>query len=268
MNCLKTGCSTPRHHPDSDQQTSPFCANHWYSCRILDCPEQSNFAAGTPYCRAHGCQNPGCSQPMSDGRTACAYHTCRITTTTCNEFGADYSQGRYYCITHTCNASGCLWPTHNRGETSDQTFALCLHHRCAAQGCPHPHRESSDLCHNHARCTKSGCSAIKNINDRFCPDHNNTCIHLSCPNTRKEYGHWDWFDPGVFRSWRQYFVRDGFREHCANHECEAPDCSDIQEYAQGRRYCHQHAAPSSKYSTDQDNLVITTTCGMNQAFSK
>jgi hypothetical protein len=50
----------------NDQQISPFCADHWYSCRILDCTEQSNFAARCLYCQTHGCQTPVCSQPKSD----------------------------------------------------------------------------------------------------------------------------------------------------------------------------------------------------------
>jgi hypothetical protein len=306
MKCLKTGCSTPRYYPDSDEQSSPFCAEHWWSCRDFDCTAWANYSANSPFCTAHGCQfptcrnpvstgiqscathactfaqclepireglraclnhacqNPGCQYPVSDGRTACAAHICRIIATTCNEMGADYHQGRYYCIAHTCNASGCLEPTLNAGATPEQTFTMCTRHRCAAQQCPHTRRENSNYCHNHTLCGKSGCEAVKNIVDRFCAAHINTCIHPSCPNTRKEYGHYEWFDPGIFRSWRSYYIRDGFREHCSKHECVAPDCVSIQEYAQGRKYCHQHEA-CGKLDCGYSRLINERFCSHHQS---
>jgi hypothetical protein len=280
--CLKTGCSTPRYHSDVDEQASPFCADHWYSCRNLECMVSVHHTPNSPFCATHGCQfpacrspvltglhacathactfaqcaepirnglraclnhacqEPGCPYPVYAGRTACTAHICRIGATTCNGIGADYHQGRHYCITHTCDIFGCSRSTLQAGAAPDQAFTKCSQHRCVVQQCHGTRRQDSDYCHNHDLCGKSGCKAVKNIDARFCAAHNNTCIHPSCPDTRSSYGHLAWWDPGPFRSWQSYWVRDGFREHCSNHECVAPDCANIQEYSQGRRFCQQH----------------------------
>jgi hypothetical protein len=42
LQCLKTGCSTSRYHPDGDEQSFPFCAEHWWSCREFDCTAWAN----------------------------------------------------------------------------------------------------------------------------------------------------------------------------------------------------------------------------------
>jgi hypothetical protein len=282
LECRRIGCRTARYHPDSDEESAPFCADHWWSCRDFDCTAWANNSANSPYCTAHGCQfpmcqhpvstglqsctthactfsqcvkpireglracldhacqNPGCQYPVSDGRTACLAHICRITALTCNEMGADYHQGRYYCIDHTCNVSGCFERTLDPGTATAQTFTKCSRHRCAAQQCSQVRRENSDYCHNHALCGKSGCEAIKNINDRFCAAHIDTCIHVSCPNTRQEYGHTEWWDPGVFRSWRSYYVRDGLREYCTNHACEMAQNGCELRREENSTLCDQH----------------------------
>jgi hypothetical protein len=191
LQCLKTGCSTARYHPDGDEQSFPFCAEHWWSCRDFDCTAWSNYSANSPFCTIHGCQFLTCRYPVSAGLRSCATHAC--TFAQCAE---PIRQGLRACLNHACQHSGCQYsvcanqkacaahicritasPCDEMGADYHQGRYYCIAHTCSTSVCLRPTLDPgetlepmSTMCSQH-RCAAQQCPHTRRENSDYCHNH-------------------------------------------------------------------------------------------------
>ena len=261
--CAEYGCNTDVYYKANTPQR--YCESH--RCTTDACQNARNPASR--FCADHlECLKTGCHElrlhPNSDEQDApyCAEHwwTCHVFD--CKAW-ADFQSE--FCKAHHCHFPGCENPpsaglqfcgeTHmcNFGqcvEPNQEGLYACLKHACQIPGCPFVVEDGRKACSSHVcRLTAFTCNEIGAFTTQgrqYCYTH--TCNVYGCLNLRKQSG-------------------SMFLEHCSNHGCVAPNCVAIQEYAQGRNHCSQHAV-CGKLGCGYSRLVQERFCSLHWSSCK
>jgi hypothetical protein len=228
LKCVKSGCTAPRHYPDSNEQFPPFCfcADHWWYCRDPECATSVYPALDTYYCETHRCQFPRCRSSASTGRQSCPIHAC--TFALCVELVQSDLRA---CKAHACQEPGCPYPVYP-GRTACRAH-VCRISATTCNGMGADYHEGQHYCMTHT-CIMLGCLQ-STLDVRSTPEQTFTkcsqhrCVAQHCPHSRRlNSDHCRNHDPWVEPEWET--VEKVAAESCDGHmnSCIHPSCPNAR----------------------------------------
>lgn len=237
-----------------------YCKTH--TCEESECSTIASYAepndtSESRVCAAHRCSAAACPRPREANRSHCVEHAI-CGKQNCS---AEKRKGERFCSTHenTCIRMECPQPREAFGwyywaRHIVRTYSYwhlegyseaCIDHKCHDISCGTilALDATSLYCAEHTVCGKQDCTSSRRITDRFCKQHTNTCLDISCNNLRIQYGNRvEFCQEHVCSIWDThgcYDKKQPGREFCQDHHiCEEIDCEQV--YKLPNKACRSH----------------------------